>query len=181
MSDRRYNEKIEKLRDPERVERYEMDRMMQICLDGINAKSVLDVGTGSGLFAQAFYERGLVVAGVDVNPEMVHAAKDYVPQGRFEIAPAEAMPFEYKSFDLVFMACVFHEVDDHVKTLLEAERIAAQRIAILEYPHKDQPFGPPMHHRLTTEQIEKYAAQAGLNHMQTVELTNVNLYLLDIQ
>ncbi len=180
MSDKRYNDKIEKLRNPERIARYEMDRMMQTCLNGIETKSVLDVGTGSGLFAEAFFKKGLVVAGADVNPEMIAAAKDFVPTGRFEIAPAEKMPFKDWSFDLVFMANVFHEVDDHVQTLLEAKRIAVKRIAILEYPHKEQPFGPPMHHRLKPEQIRDFAKQAGLETLKIVELTNVNLYLMDI-
>jgi len=181
MSDKRYNDKIERLREPERIARYEMDRMMQMCLDGIDAASVLDVGTGSGLFAETFFNKGLTVAGADVNPEMIAAAKEYVPAGRFEVAPAEKMPFEDKAFDLVFMACVFHEVDDQVQALQEAKRIAVKRIAILEYPHKEQPFGPPMHHRLTIDQVRDYAKQAGLDRMQTVELANVNLYLLDVE
>ncbi|MBL7214506.1 MAG: class I SAM-dependent methyltransferase [Phycisphaerae bacterium] len=179
MSDKRYNDKIEKLREPERVARYEMEWMSDICLDGINAKSVLDVGTGSGLFAEAFFKKGLEVAGADVNPDMIDAAKEFVPAGRFEIAPAEKMPFDDQSFDLVFMANVFHEVDDQVQTLLEAKRIARQRIAILEHPYKEQPFGPPMHHRLKSEQIRKFAKQTGLDIMKTIELTNVNLYLFD--
>jgi ubiquinone/menaquinone biosynthesis C-methylase UbiE len=142
---------------------------------------VLDVGTGSGVFAEAFAGVGLDVAGADVNPEMIAAAKEHVPAGRFEIAPAETMPFDDRSFDLVFMANVFHEVDDHVQALSEARRLARKRIAILEHPFKDQPFGPPMHHRLRPEQIRAFAEQAGLDAIKTVELSHVNLYLLDIQ
>lgn len=180
MPDKRYNDKIEKLRDPERIMRYEMDRMVQICIDGIDAQSVLDVGTGSAVFAKAFYRKGLNVAGADVNPEMIQAARDYVPAGRFEVAPAEAMPFEDKSFDLVFMANVFHEVDDHVQTLREAKRIAKRRIAVLEHPYKIQLFGPPLHYRLRPEQIRDFTKQAGLETVNTIELKNVNLYLMDL-
>lgn len=180
MSEKRYRDKIEKLRKPERVGRYEMDRMTAICLDGIDAKSMLDIGTGSGLFAEAFYERGCEVAGTDINPEMVAAARQHVPTGRFEAAPAESQPFEDKTFDLVFMGCVFHEVDDPVQTLVEAKRLAKQRVAILEYPHKLQLFGPPLHHRLKIKQVKEFARQAGLENLKSVELTHVNLYILDI-
>ena len=180
MSDKRFNGKIDKLRQPERIARYEIDRMIDTCLDGIDAKNILDVGTGSALFAEAFSKKGLDVAGADVNPDMVAAAKEFVPAGRFETAPAEKMPFNDRSFDLVFMANVFHEVDDQVQTLLEAKRIAKKRIVILEHPCKEQPFGPPMHHRLKPEQIKDFASCAGLNKMKIVELTNVNLYLLDV-
>lgn len=181
MSDKRYNDKIEKLRDPGRVARYEMDAMITACLDGIRAKSMLDVGTGSGLFAEAFVKQGLEVAGSDINPEMIAAAKKFVPAGRFEVAPAEKQPFEDKSFDVVFMANVFHEVDDQVATLMEAKRIAKKRIAIMEHPYKLQLFGPPLHHRLRPKKIREFALQAGLDDMNIVKLKNVNLYLLDIQ
>jgi ubiquinone/menaquinone biosynthesis C-methylase UbiE len=180
MSDKRYRDKIEKLRKPERIARYEMDRMTTICLNGIEAKSVLDIGTGSGLFAEAFYERGCEAAGTDINPEMVAAARHHFPAGRFETAPAESQPFADKAFDLVFMGCVFHEVDDPVQTLREAKRLAKQRIAILEYPRKIQLFGPPLHHRLKVKQVQEFARQAGLENLKVVELTHVNLYILDI-
>jgi ubiquinone/menaquinone biosynthesis C-methylase UbiE len=181
MSDKRFNDKIEKLRDPERIARYEMPRLINCCLDGIEVASVLDVGTGSGVFAEAFVNTGLEVAGADVNPEMIAAAKAHVPAGRFESAPAEKMPFEDQSFDMVFMANVFHEVDDQVQTLTEAKRLARKRIAILEHPYKEQPFGPPMNHRLKPEQIRDFAKQAGLDNVKIVELENVNLYIMDIQ
>ena len=180
MSDKRYNDRIEKLREPERVARYEIDRMVDACLVGIDAESMLDVGTGSGLFAEAFFKKGLQVAGADVNPDMIAAAKEFIPAGRFEVASAEKMPFDDQSFDLVFMANVFHEVDDHIQTLSEAKRIARQRIAILEHPYKEQPFGPPMHHRLKPEQIRDFAKQSGLDKMKMIELTNINLYLFDL-
>jgi ubiquinone/menaquinone biosynthesis C-methylase UbiE len=181
MSDKRYKDKIERLRSPKRIARFEIERVTTLCLEGIEAKSVLDIGTGSGLFAEAFYEKGLEAAGTDINPEMVKAAKAFVPAGRFEVAPAESLPFDDKAFDMVFMGCVFHEVDDPVQTLAEAKRVAKKRIAILEYPRKIQLFGPPLHHRLKPAQIRDFAQQAGLEHLKIVELTNVNLYLLDVK
>jgi ubiquinone/menaquinone biosynthesis C-methylase UbiE len=179
MSDKRYTDKIERLRSPERIARYEIEKMIGYCLEDAEIESVLDVGTGSGLFAESFSRKGLSVAGADVNPEMVAAAKDFVPSAQFTVAPAEKLPFADQSFDLVFMACVFHEVDDHVQTLKEARRIARRRIAILEYPYAEQPFGPPMHHRLKPEQVEAFARQAELKGMRTVEMTSVNLYIID--
>jgi ubiquinone/menaquinone biosynthesis C-methylase UbiE len=180
MQDKRYQDKIEKLRDPERVARFELERVVALCLDGLKAKSVLDIGTGSGLFVEAFYKQGLEVTGTDVNPEMLAAAKMYVPGARFETAAAEAQPFEDGFFDVVFMACVLHEVEDPAKSLAEAKRVAAMRVAILEYPYREQPFGPPMNHRLKPEQITDAAAQAGINSVKVVELTHVNLYLMEV-
>lgn len=180
MPDKRFHDKIEKLRDPQRVARFEMERVLAACLEGVRAKSVLDVGTGSGLFAEAFFKQGLDVTGTDVNPAMIAAAQTFVPEARFETAPAERQPFDDQSFDVVFMACVFHEVDDQVQTLSEARRLAVKRIAILEYPYREQPFGPPMHHRLTVEQVKDFALQAGLKTVHVAELEDVILYLMDV-
>ena len=76
------------------------------------APLALDIGTGTGVFAEAFAARGLQVAGVDASADMIALARGFVPQGRFEVAPAEALPFADQTFDLVFLGLVLHEADD---------------------------------------------------------------------
>ena len=177
MSDRKYNGDIQRLRSPDRIQRGEPDRVVLLCLDGIEATSMLDIGTGSALFAEAFYKAGLSVTGVDVNPEMIEAAKQFIPDGNFHLAPAESLSFEDGAFDLVFMAFLLHEVDDYVKTLTEAGRVAKQRIAVLEFPKIEQPFGPPLEHRLSEQQVTDFAEQAGLGKPEIHTLTHLVLYL----
>ena len=89
MNERRYAAAVERLRSPQRVALLEIKRVTDLLLDDITANSALDVGVGSGLFAEEFAARGLEVAGVDVNPEMVEAAGQFVPSGNFKQAPAE--------------------------------------------------------------------------------------------
>ena len=62
-----------------------------LCLENINVHNVLDIGTGTGVFAEMFSEHGLKVSGVDVNPEMVAGAHRYVPGGDFHVANAEVL------------------------------------------------------------------------------------------
>ena len=177
MNDRRYSDAIQRLRSPERIQRGEPERVVSLCLNSIDAKSLLDIGTGSALFAEAFYKAGLSVAGVDINPEMIEAAKQVIPEGDFHLAPAESLPFGDSAFDLVFMAFLLHEVDDYVKTLTEAGRVAERRVAVLEFPKIEQPFGPPLHHRLSEQQIIDFARQANLGNPQIHKLTHLILYL----
>ena len=78
MHERRYNRAVERLRDPERVARMEVERVVSLALEGLEGVgTVLDIGTGSGLFAEQFAGRGLDVAGVDANPEMLRAAQGF--------------------------------------------------------------------------------------------------------
>jgi hypothetical protein len=51
---RRYAGGAERLRAPQRMALLETVRVVQLCGEGISAATVLDVGTGSGVFAEAF-------------------------------------------------------------------------------------------------------------------------------
>jgi ubiquinone/menaquinone biosynthesis C-methylase UbiE len=180
MNERRYNGGIDHLRSAERLQRLEVPRVVELCLQGMDAHSVLDVGVGSGVFAQEFAQHGLQVAGVDIDPQMVAFSKELLPKGVFQIAPAEQLPFEAKAFDLVFMGLVLHECDDAQQALQEAGRVTRQRAAILEWHYRNDEVGPPLGHRLKSEQVQEWAMQAGFNNVETYPFENVQLYLLNI-
>jgi SAM-dependent methyltransferase len=185
MADRRFKGKAARLRSARRVKRLEVERVVDLCMAGVviapNALgSVLDVGTGSGLFAEAFAKRGLRVAGVDIAPDMVAAAKLAVPLGDFRRAPAHDLPFGDDAFDVVFMGLVLHELDNVAGGLREAHRVARQRVAALEWPYRPQRSGPRMSRRLPPKRVRALAREVGLGGVDAVELSNVVLYLLDV-
>ena len=176
MNDRVYNNGIGRLRSPERIERLEVDKVVDLCLANESFKSVLDIGTGSGLFAEAFHKRGLTVAGVDLNPDMIKAAKSYLPDSVFKQSTAEDLPFDNNSFDIVFMGVLLHEVNDFVKALSEAKRVAVHQVSILEWNYKTEDFGPPLEHRLSQDFLQKLSEQVGYSKMEVVPLKNLVLY-----
>ncbi len=178
--ERRFAGGPESLRSPERVQLLEVERVTDFCLADGPVGSVLDVGTGSGLFAEAFSRRDLVVAGADVNPAVLPFARKYVPAGDFREGTAEALPFRDHEFDLVFLGLVLHEADDALKALQEARRVARKRVCILEWPYAEQPFGPPLAHRLNPENLVGLFQQAGFRKWKQQELTNTVLYCLDL-
>jgi SAM-dependent methyltransferase len=180
LHERRFDGNIERLRSPERTARLEVDRTVALSMEGLEAHNLLDVGTGSGLFAEAFQMQGLAVTGVDVNPQMVDAASRLVPGGEFKIAPAENLPFQPQTFDLVFMGVVFHETDDALEALREARRVARQRVVILEWPYQEEEFGPPLAHRLKPEEVAAMAYKAGFEKVETLYLDHMVLYRLCI-
>jgi SAM-dependent methyltransferase len=175
-----YDGSIERLRTPERVARLEVEHVVALCLETADLKSVLDVGVGSGLFAEAFAQHGLEVAGVDVNPEMIIAAKQFVPKGDFRESTAEALPYPDASFDLVFFGLVLHESDEPRKVLQEAKRVSHQRICILEWPYQGGEFGPPLAHRLNPTEISDLARQIGFTHLESIPLMHLVLYRLTV-
>jgi len=182
MHERRFNREIERLRDPERIARLELRRTADLALDGLKEiRNLLDVGTGSGVFAEVFAAKGLQVTGIDANPEMLSVARQYVPVGTFQKGIAEKLNFPDKSFDLIFMGLSLHETDDILAALQEAHRVALQRLVILEWPDEEQTFGPPREHRLSYKIITSLANQAGFKEVQQIRLEYLSLYRIDSQ
>jgi ubiquinone/menaquinone biosynthesis C-methylase UbiE len=178
-NDRRFSGEISRLRSPERVARLDVERVVGLSLAGINAESVLDVGTGSGLFAEAFASKGLRVAGVDLREDMLEEARRFVPSGTFRQAHMQTLPFADGEFSLVFLGHVLHEADDLKQALAEACRVAKRRVAVLEWPYAAQEFGPPLEHRLKGESIVAAAKEVGFKLVVEQALTHIHFYALD--
>lgn len=171
---------VERLRQPERLEWLEVERVVNLCLAGLAPPQVLDIGTGSGVFAEAFAGRGLDVAGIDENLLMLEVARQHVPQADFRQASAEKLPFADKTFDLAFLGMVLHEVDDPALTLMEARRVSRGLVAALEWVYRVEEIGPPLAHRLKAETVYKLAENAGFARVETFELKQLVLYLLQV-
>jgi ubiquinone/menaquinone biosynthesis C-methylase UbiE len=179
VHEKRFSGDIARLRSVERIERLEVERVIQLCLEGENFSDLLDIGTGSGLFAEGFSQHELAVTGIDANFEMLPAARNFIPHGRFVQATAEALPFASKSFDLTFLGLVFHEVDDPIRVLEAVRYVSRKRVCLLEWPYREQSFGPPLNDRLSPDKLEGFFQQAGFVHWECASLQNTDLYCLN--
>ena len=180
MHEKRFSGGVERLRSPERISILEIDRVVNLLLEGSEIESMLDIGTGSGLFAEAFAKQNISVSGIDVSEEMIEAAKKYVPSGNFKKAVAEELPFQDKFFDASFFGVVLHEADDMLKALKEAHRVTTKRVLILEWQYKAGEFGPPLEHRIKPEVITKLYKDAGFFDYDEIDLRELVLFRLNI-
>jgi ubiquinone/menaquinone biosynthesis C-methylase UbiE len=166
------------LRAPERVALLDIPRVVRFSREGVRAETLLDVGTGSGIFAEAFASAGMRVTGIDPNTELLAMARAYAPRAEFRRAVAEKLPFGDASFDIVFLGHVLHETDDPGKALAEARRTARLRVAILEWPYRDEDRGPPLAHRLPPSRISALVSEAGFRTAERIELPHMDFYRL---
>jgi len=176
--ERRFQGEPDRLRAPDRLARMEVPRVAALSTEGITVESALDVGTGSGVFAEAFAAQGIAVTGIDVNADLLTVARQSVPTAQFRQAPVERLPFADRSFDLVFLGHVLHEADDPLAALKEVHRVTRSRVAILEWPYRQEEKGPPLEHRLRSEIVANLAAQAGFQHVETIHLEHMDFYRL---
>ena len=178
--ERRFHGTADRLRAADRIVRLDVPRVVALSLAGLTATSLLDVGTGTGVFAEAFVAAGLAVTGIDTNADLLALAREFAPAAQFREAAAEEIPFPEGSFDLVFLGHVLHEADDPLAALQEARRVMRQRVAILEWPYRDEPQIPPLAHRLSSATVADLAAKAGLAQVESIHLEHMMLYRLTL-
>jgi ubiquinone/menaquinone biosynthesis C-methylase UbiE len=170
---------IERLRDPKRLAILETERVVSLCLQGPKIEKVLDIGTGSGVFAEIFAHRGLNVTGIDIQEPMLEAARRFVTKAHFQMADSEALPFGDDSFDLCFLGVVLHEAERPLLTLQEARRVCAVRTAVLEWPYVEQEFGPPLKDRLKSNEVLRMGNSSGFFETRMIPLKHSVLFLLE--
>lgn len=95
-----------------------------------DGRALLDVGCGDGALLAWLRAQGAparCLAGVDLLPERVGAARAAVPGARVELADARALPFEDGALQVVVLSTVLSSVLDP----RERERIAAEALRVL--------------------------------------------------
>ena len=170
------DEKIAKLRRAERIAQLEVERVVGLCLEISRIVDLLDVGTGTGLFAEAFATRDVKVFGIDPDPDMVTTARCFVPAGSFHVAAAEALPFADRAVDVCFMGMVLHETADPNRALSEARRVARNLVAVLEWPPAVPTDPPPPARRFDYEEIDRIGRKTGFRGISLLPLTDMVLY-----
>ena len=89
-------------------------------------QTALDVGTGTGLLAEALLEKvpSLQITGIDVSEDMLWKAVAKGCLSGFQTADAnEPLPFESDSFDAVFSSSVFEFIKDDLSLVTEMARV----------------------------------------------------------
>lgn len=97
-------------------------RLMNEVFEIVNAKprsKVLDLGFGTGVLTQKFYEAGHVVTGVDFSEKMCAITRERMPKAQLICADfADGLPASLygETFDAIVSTYAFHHIPEHKKT-----------------------------------------------------------------
>jgi SAM-dependent methyltransferase len=90
-------------------------------------ETILDIGTGTGRFAEYFNDSGFNVVGIDVSLSMMAKAREKRLRNLVQ-ADAHHLPFRDRTFDGALMIHVLHLVSDWVRVVHEIGRVTRKVI-----------------------------------------------------
>lgn len=83
----------------------------------------LDVGCGAGGASIIANERGANIYGIDVAQGLLNYANQRIPEGDFQIADIENLPYKDDMFDVIFAANSIQYTEDRVAALKVLKRV----------------------------------------------------------
>lgn len=169
MSERRFDPaKIYKLDNPRRRTELPPEKVLDL-LEVEKTDVVLDLGAGTGYFTLpvASLTLGKVYA-LDVEHQMLEVLKQKVNEHQLTNVQLmegeiEEIPMENNQVDKVIVSMVLHEVKFLSKGLQEIRRVLRQggRCLCLEWEKKPMEQGPPLDHRIHSEDMKKAFKEYG--------------------
>ncbi|WP_291321487.1 class I SAM-dependent methyltransferase [Desulfonatronospira sp.] len=94
-------------------------------------QSLLEIGCGTGIFLEMFWEYGFDIYGLDSSPDMLQKAREKLGnKADLHLGNAECLPFEDNEFDFVAMITVLEFCKDQRQVLAEAGRVARKGLLI---------------------------------------------------
>jgi len=89
-----------------------------------SGKKALDIGCGTGAWLQVLSDNGADVCGIDISERAIEAARRRLPQAGLHVGPAETLPYEDDSFDIVTCLGSLEHFLDQPMALREMARVA---------------------------------------------------------
>ncbi|MDF2607144.1 MAG: met0+ like-family protein [Bacillales bacterium] len=183
----RFNpEKASKLTSPKRKELIPQETVIRL-LDIKSNDVIADLGAGNGYFTIPMAKStNKEIFAIDIEPKMLqlldeNATSEGINNITYLHGSLEEIPIENESIDKTLIAFVMHEITNIVVVIEQLNRIMKPdgKILILEWDTVQSEMGPPLGHRIGSNELKLYFEQCGLQ--VSVEQINDQIYGLLIK
>lgn len=153
---------------------------------GLDSHTVFaDLGCGSGYFTIPASLIVRKVYAIDVQQEMLDIIGEKIRKEKLKnietvLSGESSIPLPDKSVDVLFMANVFHELEDREGMLNEAKRILSGRgkMIIIDWKKMEMEMGPPVGERLSDDEVISICERGGFRILERMEAGPYNYMLV---
>ena len=161
---------LEHLNDPARLERVKPQTIWQALDLQAQPRTIVDLGAGTGLYAREFaaLAPSATVFACDVaEPMVAWMTENLSPSDLRHIRPTlvseSSIGLPRAGVDLVIMIRVLHELERADTTLQNIREVLrpGATLAIVDYHKRETGSGPPVAHRISSEDAQSLVESAG--------------------
>ncbi|OYO59604.1 hypothetical protein CG709_18500 [Lachnotalea glycerini] len=114
---------------------------------------------------------------MDVDPSMIEETEHRIKEsGLNNVKTAVTQEYDLKikedTVSLALICTVLHEVEDKIRFITETDRILKDngRIAIIEWIKRETDWGPPVNHRVGSDELQKLLEECKFKDITVKEL-----------
>lgn len=165
-------DKLERLNDRGRFESLPPDVFWEAVGSPEDARAIVEIGAGTGLFAAEFAARAAqaTIYAADTADQML----DWMRENRPEVAagrivPVKAtetgVPLDDGVADVVYMINIHHELADPARSYAEAYRLLKPggRLLVVDWARRETPRGPSLEVRVDADDLRDLLENAGFD------------------
>lgn len=114
----------------------EQPEMFELVPKDLSDLKLIDIGCGPGIHAREYTKRGAEVSGIDISPKMIELAKQYCPEGNFNVGNIYKIEFDDNNFDILTASFVLDHIKELKKAAKEIKRVLKKEgLFIFSVPH----------------------------------------------
>lgn len=137
-----------------------------------------DIGAGTGVFSFPAAEISKAeIYALDVSDDMIkileaRKLERKVKNLKVKKVKDEILPLEDESCDLTIMITVLHHIENKKLIISEIKRVLKEngRFMVVEFYKEDTSAGPPVHIKISEEEVERIGNENGLKVMDKFSL-----------
>ena len=174
-------ELIERFESPERNVYQKPDKVLQY-LGDIRAKTIIDIGAGSGYFSVKLAEQGANVIAADVDEEFLNFIENRVQENNLKNIEIRKIPYDAPGLkdnevDIAFIVNTYHHIENRTDYFTKVKTGTKEKgeLVIIDFFKIESPVGPPVNHKISMDVIIDELKQAGYSSF------DINVELLPYQ